>query len=474
MLKSYPQYRPSTIPWQSLLPEDWSTSRLRQVAQVRTSNVDKVTEEGELPVRLCNYVDVYRNDWVHLGLGFMKGSATADEVTKFRLKVNDIVITKDSEDWRDIGIPALVLEEAPDLVCGYHLAILRPTGISGAYLFRCLQSPTIATQWHVAATGVTRYGLSQVAIKALVLPVPPLQQQEMITRYLDGVDGALARLMSSKQREARLLREQRQAIVDTVVTSGLTPESGPSQAAPLAELPSIPAHWQTKPMKAFFREIDDRSADGSEELLSVSHLTGVSPRSEKNVTMFMAESYTGHKVCRPNDLVINTMWAWMGALGVSSRVGLVSPAYAVYRLRSEDLLSEYAEMVLTSRPYVAEYMRRSTGIRGSRLRLYPDVFLRIPMICPPLEEQKRIIDFVHRHTSELDRAVSTATTSTSKIKELRSALIDDVVLGRVDVQTNALLFAEQGAIELLATAFVDHDDLEAEEAEDLDVEEVMT
>ena len=48
--------------------------------------------------------------------------------------------------------------------------------------------------------------------------------------------------------------------------------------------------------------------------LSVSHLTGVTPRSQKNITMFMAVSYIGHKLCYPGDLVLNTMWAWVGAV----------------------------------------------------------------------------------------------------------------------------------------------------------------
>ena len=52
--------------------------------------------------------------------------------------------------------------------------------------------------------------------------------------------------------------------------------------------------------------------------MSVSHVTGVTPR-KSNVTMFMAESNIGHKICRPGDLVINTMWAWMGAVGVARR-----------------------------------------------------------------------------------------------------------------------------------------------------------
>ena len=79
-------------------------------------------------------------------------------------------------------------------------------------------------------------------------------------------------------------------------------------------LPLIPVHWDEQRAKVYFHEVDERSTTGSEELLSVSHLTGVTPRSQKKVTMFKAESYVGHKLCRPGDIVINTLWAWMAAL----------------------------------------------------------------------------------------------------------------------------------------------------------------
>lgn len=97
---------------------------------------------------------------------------------------------------------------------------------------------------------------------------------------------------------------------------------------------SIPAHWPEKRAKYYFKEIDERSQTGDEEMLSVSHITGVTPRSQKNVTMFKAESNVGQKCCQLGDLVINTMWAWMSALGVSNYAGIVSPAYGVYRPKS--------------------------------------------------------------------------------------------------------------------------------------------
>lgn len=154
----------------------------------------------------------------------------------------------------------------------------------------------------------------------------------------------------------------------------------------------IPSHWTEKRAKYFFREVDERSTTGEEELLSVSHITGVTPRSQKNVTMFKAESYAGHKLCRPSDLVINTMWAWMAALGVAKEFGIVSPSYGVYRPKNhDDLVPEFVDHLLRTQPYASEYWCRSTGIRSSRLRLYPEKFLEIPVACPPRSEQSHML-----------------------------------------------------------------------------------
>ena len=133
-------------------------------------------------------------------------------------------------------------------------------------------------------------------------------------------------------------------------------------------LGSVPAHWSLLRAKRLFREVDERSKTGKEELLSVSHLTGVTPRRLKNVTMFMAESNVGHKVCRLGDLVINTLWAWMAALGVTKHTGIVSPAYGVYRpTDGGGILPAYADHLLRTPLYAAEYQRRSTGVNSSRL-----------------------------------------------------------------------------------------------------------
>ncbi len=190
--RAYPAYKLSGSAHLGNVPDHWGLRRLRTVAEMRVSNVDKHINENEIPVRLCNYVDVYKNDHISQDLPFMKATASTKEIERFRLQKGDVLITKDSETWDDIGVPALVTEPADDLISGYHLALLRPKrDASGPFIFKALQSTRIAFQFHLAANGVTRYGLTLNGIQSVVLPVPPLKEQAAIVRYLNQSQGGM-------------------------------------------------------------------------------------------------------------------------------------------------------------------------------------------------------------------------------------------------------------------------------------------
>jgi len=199
-------------------------------------------------------------------------------------------------------------------------------------------------------------------------------------------------------------------------------------------LEQIPSHWVEKRAKYFFREVDERSETGEEELLSVSHKTGITPRSEKNVTMFKAESYAGSKLCKPGDIVINTMWAWMAALGVSSHSGIVSPSYGVYRPLGEDAYSRlFLDNLLRTQSFVSEYICRSTGIRSSRLRLYPDQFLRIPFVYPPKGEQGIIEKYLRAKTTQIARFIQAKRKLIALLNEQKQAVINHAVTRGLDL-----------------------------------------
>ncbi len=213
---------------------------------------------------------------------------------------------------------------------------------------------------------------------------------------------------------------------------GLKPYSSYTHSG-LDTIGAIPDHWKTLRAKVLFREVDERSVSGKETLLSVSHISGVRRRTDLNINMFLAKSNAGYKLCRQDDLVVNTMWAWMGALGVSPYAGIVSPSYAVYRPQSPGtLLTSYTNYLLRTRRYVDEYTIRSSGIHSSRLRLYPEFFLRIPFFVPPPDEQAAIVCFLDHANRRIDRFIRAKKKLIALLNEQKQAIIHRAVTRGLD------------------------------------------
>ena len=433
-LARYATYKDSGVEWLGEIPAHWTVRKIKNVADMLISNVDKHSKPLETPVKLCNYTDVYKHDFITSEIKFMKATASEDEINRFKIEINDVLITKDSEDWLDIGIPALVKYEEDHLVCGYHLAILRPKeALSGGFLYQAVSSLSVKTQFSIQANGVTRYGISQGAIKNTVIPLPPPKEQTRIANFLNQKTAQIDQAIAQKERLIELLQERRQVMIHRAVTRGINPDV-PMKDSGVEWIGEIPAHWEVKRAKYIFDEINERSESGTEELLSVSHMTGVTLRSEKNISMFMAEDYTGSKLCRKNDLIINIMWAWMGALGVSNLKGIVSPSYGVYRQkRLNTFNSWYLDHLLRDSSYVDEYNRRSTGLHSSRLRLYSYMFFDMELAVPPKEEQDAIKAKMLRNTDKIDATISRIRNEIVGLKELKATLINSAVTGKIKV-----------------------------------------
>ena len=146
-------------------------------------------------------------------------------------------------------------------------------------------------------------------------------------------------------------------------------------------LGQVPSHWKIQRAKSIFQRVDERSTTGKEELLTVSSARGIVPRKTATVTMFKAESYLGYKLCWPGDLVINSLWAWAGGLGVSNYHGIISSAYGVYRVRRDaEMAPAFVHEFVRSSSFHWELRVRSKGVWTSRLQLTDLSFLDAPIL----------------------------------------------------------------------------------------------
>ena len=167
--------------------------KLSDVAKVEISSVDKKAKDGETPVRLCNFTDVYHN-WAitsDMACSFMEASANSKEIEKFTIKKGQVAFTKDSETRDDIGIPTYIADDFEDVILGYHCALITPdeTKLCGKYLNAFMHSAYIQKYFELNATGSgMRYTLSLDTLESMPLLLPPLEEQERIGEIFSAID----------------------------------------------------------------------------------------------------------------------------------------------------------------------------------------------------------------------------------------------------------------------------------------------
>jgi len=466
-LKPYPAYADSGSQWFRRLPVSWEVSRLRGVSRLLVSNVDKLTHDHESPVRLCNYVDVYKNEFITDRPGYMTASASADEIRRFRVRVDDVAITKDSESWTDIGVPAYVAQEADDLVCGYHLGLLRThkDRLSGAFLFRALLVPAIATQFHLAAGGVTRYGLSQDDIRSARVPIPSLTEQAAIVKYLGHANARIDRAIAAKRKLIALLEEQKQAVINQAVTRGLDPNV-PLKDSGIPWLGLVPAHWQAIALRRAWEVIDCKH-------LTVPYLDDGYPlASVVQAQRFFLDLSDARRTGRDHysSLIEGARRPQKGDLVYCRNVGVGSAAVVtgdetfamgqdVCLLRSAVQDSIFMNHFLRSRPMSIQLDRLLVGSTFRRINI--SQIRALVILVPPLTEQHEIVRRIESETESLDAVARRSTREIELLREFRTRLTADVVTGQIDIRDAAARLPELDPADLVSDVGTDEDDFDA-------------
>ena len=421
---------------------------IKGFASVLVSNVDKLTSEGELPVRLCNYTDVYKNEFITPALNLMHASATTDEISRFRLQTNDVVITKDSESWDDIAVPALVIDTSDDLVCGYHLAIIRPeqSRIRGRYLFRCLQARSVRLQLELAATGITRFGLSRTDITQLVVPLPPTDVQDIITDHLDIEISQIDEMITEKAHMLALIEEKRAALVSRAVTRGLD-DNVLTKDSTLVWLGDIPAHWTVIRLK-HFAQIGNGSTPSREK--SEYWVGGDYPwfnsavvnarrveQASRYVTVLALEECHLPKVSPPALLVaITGQGKTRGKTTILDFEATINQHLAYVKPRGHAAHVVYLSFLLDS-AYL--YLRSdSDGAGSTRGAITCEQLASFRIALPPYDEQERIISFITSETARFTELEEDLRRSISLLAERRIGLITAAVTGQLPLDAHGV------------------------------------
>lgn len=418
-MKRYPTYKDLSLEWLEEIPSHWDFKKLKFNASVQFSNVDKKSEEAEQSVRLCNYVDVYYNDFITPDMDFMEATASPEEIRKFQLKVGDVIVTKDSEEWDDIAIPAYVTFELPDVICGYHLAQIRPNSnlIDGKFLFYFLASYRTNYQFKVEATGITRFGLSNGALSNSLIVIPPTQEQKAIAEYLDRKTVQIDDLIAKKERMIELLKEERSAVIDHAVTCGLDPNAELKDSG-IDWLGKIPTHWTVKKLKyiAALKSGEAISADFIKEDGNYCVYGG-------NGLRGLTDSYTHEG----NYILIGRQGALCGNINYANGKFWASEHAVVVTVRKKYSVTWLGELLRAMNLNQYSQAAAQPGLAVDNIQN-----LAIPVPCE--KEQNEIEKFLDQKTAQIDSQVEREKRSIELLKEFRTALISEVVTGKIDVR----------------------------------------
>jgi type I restriction enzyme, S subunit len=397
---------------------------LKHLVRVSVSNVDKKSDEFGLPVSLCNYTDVYNGDRIRPTQDMMRATATPQQVAQFRLNVDDVIITKDSETAEDIGVAAYVEKTAADLVCGYHLAILRPRPATadGRFVYWAMQAASTRGQLAVAATGVTRYGLRTDAIGSVSIPTPAIHEQRAIAGYLDSETARIDALIVKKRRMIELLSEHLRSSVHAMAVDRFGNHVGTPDFS-----------GKVVPLKRVATKLSRPAVKGAGTVTA--YRDGqVTARSDRRIEGYtMAANDFGYQGVCQGDLVIHGLDSFAGAVGVAEANGNCSQVYHVCGPVG-GVSNEYTAWVLRALAD-SRFLELQAGTvrqRAVDLRNWATAGqLPIPIVSScEQEDLVRRISSTRAHASTLAIAIDS---QLQVLLERRKALITAVVTGELAI-----------------------------------------
>lgn len=358
----------------------------------------------------------------------MEASADAREIERFQIMVGDILATKDSETPDDIAISALVTENLPGVLCGYHLALIRPLKhlVYGPYLAWLHGCKLFRSHYEANAVGVTRFGLSQADFKEARIPLPSIDEQRHIASYLDKTCAAIDTSIEKKQKQLETLDALRKSIIHKAVTRGLD-DSVELKDSGVDYLEMIPKKWTVDRLKdvANLRntKTDERSED--EDYLELEDIEqGTGKIILKRNTLEVESAVT---LFEKGDVLFGKLRPYLEKYYLAEFDGKCTGeilAFEPIKIQGRFLLYCFA-----SSWFIGQCNMLAYGAKMPRVN-WPTQLAKINMPLPPKEEQHCIVDYLDAKCAEIDSLRKNISDQISTLENYRKSLIHECVTGK--------------------------------------------
>jgi type I restriction enzyme S subunit len=432
----YPSYRETGRIEAPSVPGHWTTKRLQFVC---SCNDDALPESTD-PDFEFNYVDignVFLEDGIRQTerLTFAKAPSRA----RRRVREGDSIISTVRTYLKAV---ARIGADADDMIVSTGFAVLHPTGIDDRFLGYAIQTPHFVGSVVARSKGVSYPAINASELIRIEIPVPPLDEQRAIVQFLDRKIKTIDQLVSAKDRLLELLDEKRHAVITNAITTGLNRDC-PMKDSGEAWLGPIPKHWSILQAKfvlgpGTYGISESLGRDGE---IGVLRMGDIGYGTVNTSGLACVEAVDEDLLLENGDLLFNRtnsfdQVAKVGLFANDRSDAKVSFASYLVRFRPSGNV-RYLNYLLNIPAFLG--FARAHALRAiGQVNLNPVRYAQLKICVPPLDEQEAIVNHLDHELKAIGNTKQEIASAIVRLKEYRSSLITDCVMGKLDVRPSEL------------------------------------
>lgn len=442
-MKRYETYKDSGVLWQEKIPSHWrlvSFKRLFSFGRGLSITKADLVEEG-IPVISYGQIHSKQNTGTKIEQHLLRYVPESYTEGNDSSKVNkgDFIFADTSEDLEGCG-NCVYIDKDYLLYAGYHSIIARSIQSSDnkylAYLFKtdCWRS-----QIRSSVNGVKVFSVTQSTLSDSTVILPPVEEQITIASYLDHKVGQIDATIAEKEQMLEDLKAYRSAIISEAVTKGLD-KNVEMKDSGIEWMDMIPKHWNINKLKIFADistgttpSTDNKEywKEPTENWYTPSDFCEENVHLETSSRKVSTAAFQGSacRVFKKDVVLVVGIGATLGKIGISSvecsanqQINAIEFYDKVYPLFGAYYLSSLKE-VMKSLASAATLAIMNQSVTGS-----------IPFVCPFLDEQKKIADYLEKKTKSIGSLLNQIKVQIDELKSYKSALITEAVTGKIDLR----------------------------------------
>lgn len=435
--------------WFSLVPNNWNVLMFKRIVKSVKNGIwgdEPKQNEDDIPcIRILNFtrneMEVNIDDLTTRNIPILKQR-------DYILRKGDLLIEKSGGGEKNpVGFVARYNHDLPAVYANFMAKISLNENEAKSDYIKYLCSNIYNKRIHLDSVNQTT-GIQNLDTETYfkrVIPLPNINEQEKIAKFLDEKTEQFDSIISKKETLIEKLEEAKKSLISEVVT-GKVKVVKSSDGYELVErkkeemkdsgvewLGDIPREWDIKRLKYLFEIKKDIAGKLGYDVLSVTQ-SGIKIKDITKNEGQLSMDYSKYQFVEISDFIMNHMDLLTGFVDCSKFNGVTSPDYRVFKLKNNNNCKEYYNFIFQSCYYNRIFYGLAQGVSGmGRWRLQTDKFLNFVLPLPSINEQRIIAEIVEKKIDEFKKLKDRLELNIEKLKKAKQSLISEAVTGKIEI-----------------------------------------